>query len=86
MNRYNIPWSTTAFLKEIKKRSIQPSRSCMKLLDLQQNILSLTKNHKIVIRYWFDGLCKRYIPDFFVKFGDKHQELYLYFYFGSVLE
>jgi hypothetical protein len=42
----------------------------MKELDVNENVLSWTKKHGIVIKYKHDGIIKSYIPDFFIEYCD----------------
>ena len=39
-------------------------------LDLDDNVIYWTKNHKIIIKYPHDEITKRYYPDFYIEFKD----------------
>lgn len=44
----------------------------MKFLDANPNVISWTKNHGISLEYPWNGLFRRYVPDFLVRFVDGH--------------
>lgn len=48
----------------------------MKQLDTDAAVKYWSKNHKISIKYEFEGSCHRYIPDFMVEFTDGSRSLH----------